>query len=62
MKRITRSLLSVFKESLHKEASDMVSEMTNAIEDLKRIRAEQKSEFENKKTKLRNYKNTLLTY
>ena len=62
VKRITRSLLSVFKESLHKEASDMVSEMTNAIEDLKRIRAEQKSEFENKKTKLRNYKNTLLTY
>ncbi|MBR6043265.1 MAG: dynamin family protein [Paludibacteraceae bacterium] len=62
VKSITRSLLSVFKESLHKEASDMVSEMTNAIEDLKRIRVEQKSEFENKKTKLRNYKNTLLTY
>ena len=62
VKRITRSLLSVFKESLHKEASDMVSEMTNAIEDLKRIRVEQKSEFENKKTKLRKYKNTLLTY
>lgn len=62
VKRITRSLLSVFKESLHKEASDMESEMTSAIEELKRIRVEQKSEFENKKTKLRNYKNTLLTY
>lgn len=62
VKRNSTALLSVLKDSLHKEASDMVSEMTNAIEDLKRIRAEQKSEFENKKTKLRNYKNTLLTY
>lgn len=62
VKRITRSLLSVFKDSLHKEASDTISEMTTAIDELKRIRADKKLEFETKKTKLRNYKNTLLTY
>lgn len=62
VKRISRDLLVVIKNSLHEEASESISEMTNAIEELKKARIEKKAEFESRKSKLREYKNILLTY
>jgi len=62
VKRISRDLLVVIKNSLHDEASESISEMTNAIEELKKARIEKKAEFERRKSKLREYKNMLLTY
>ncbi|MCQ2219241.1 MAG: dynamin family protein [Paludibacteraceae bacterium] len=62
VKRISRDLLNVIKLSLHNEAAESISEMTKAIEDLKKARTERRAEFDNKKSKLREYKNVLLTY
>lgn len=61
MTRITSSLVNTISMSLHQEANETIQEMSNAIEELKKVRKEEREEYNKRISILRNYKNELLT-
>lgn len=57
--RISTSLSQLIRNALHQEAESTIAEMTNALEELNRIKKEKKEEYNKRVTLLRDYKNEL---
>lgn len=57
--RIASSLSQLIRNALYQEAESTIAEMTNALEELNRIKKEKKDEYDKRLTLLRDYKNEL---
>jgi hypothetical protein len=58
--RITTSLTELIRNCLRQEASCSIAEMSNALNELQRVKKEKVEEYNNRISKLRDYKNELL--
>lgn len=57
--RIASSLSQLIRNALYQEAESTIAEMTDALEELNRIKKEKKDEYDKRLTLLRDYKNEL---
>ena len=61
LKEISQELVNIVRVSLNEEATEIINQKTNSLNQLKAERKEQKEQFEQRKSQLREYKTLLLT-
>ena len=61
LKEISQELVNIVRVSLNEEATEIINQKTNSLNQLKTERKEQKEQFEQRISQLREYKTLLLT-
>ena len=61
LKEISQELVNIVRVSLNEEATEIINQKTNSLNQLKTERKEQKELFEQRISQLREYKTLLLT-
>ena len=61
LKEISQELVNIVRVSLNEEATEIINQKTNSLNQLKAERKEQKEQFEQRISQLREYKTLLLT-
>ena len=61
LKEISQELVNIVRASLNEEATEIINQKTNSLNQLKTERKEQKEQFEQRISQLREYKTLLLT-